>query len=96
MQRIKTSQIRDFYSIVNAFADNGVIVRFSPDMSKIHVCCAPFKFVVDFPFKYFDYDVVNDYIKSKLDVLKSGVSIETLMSEFYGVVHDLNYKKNGS
>lgn len=92
---IQTEQIKEFYSIINAFYDNGVIIKFSPDMSKIVVNCCPFKFVVDFTFDLFDYDVLNDYIKSKVDLLKSGVSIKTLMSEFHGVVNE-NIKNYGS
>lgn len=91
---IQTEQIKEFYGVLNALYDDGVIIKFSPDMSKIIVNCQSFKFVVDFTFNSFDYKILSDYIKSKVDLLKSGVSIKTLMSEFHGVVCDSDERLN--
>lgn len=82
MNRIKTSQIKDFYSIINAFADNGVIIGFSPDMSNIAVDCRSFKFVTNFSLKYFNYYSLCLLINREITRLNGGVSIKDLISKF--------------
>lgn len=82
MNRIKTSQIRDFFSIVNAFIDYGVIIKFMPDMSKIMVVASPYTFIEDFNLNYFDYNSLCLLIDKKIASLNGGVSIEDLMSKF--------------
>lgn len=82
MNRIKTSQIRDFYSVVNAFKDNGVTIKFLPDMSKILVVAGSYTFIEDFNLLYFDYKSLCLLINKKITTLNGGVSIKDLMSKF--------------
>ena len=82
MNRIKTSQIRDFYSVINAFKDNGVTIKFLPDMSKIMVVASPYTFIEDFNLGYFDYKSLCVFINKKITALNGGVPIKDLMSKF--------------
>ena len=85
MSKIKTSQIRDFYAVINAFKDDGVTVKFLPDMSKIMVVSSPYTFIEDFNLQYFDYKSLCLFINKKITSLNGGVSIKDLMSKFKDV-----------
>lgn len=85
MHRIKTSQIRDFYSVLDAFKDNGVTIKFLPDMSKIMVVASPYTFIEDFDLQYFDYKSLCLLINKKITALNGGVSIKDLMFKFKNI-----------